>query len=101
MTYEEFKRALTAAAKDPNSELRVTYKDGRTQKLYVKEDGIYAPEQYPGVAFVAYRWDYLEQLVESGKWQNYPEGNATIMEVAGYKFRISVYKLTELDSFII
>ena len=43
MNYEEFKEALIAAAKDPDSELRVTYADGRTQKLYVKEDGFYAP----------------------------------------------------------
>ena len=100
MNYEEFKQALAAAAKDPDSELRVTYEDGRTQKLYVKEDGIYAPEQYLGVAFVAYKWDYLEQLVEKGEWQNYPEGNITIMEVAGYKFRISVHKVIELESFL-
>jgi hypothetical protein len=100
MNYEEFKQALAAAAKDPDSELRVTYEDGRTQKLCVKEDGIYAPEQYPGVAFVAYKWDYLEQLVERGEWQNYPDGNITIMEVAGYKFRISVHKVIELESFL-
>jgi hypothetical protein len=100
MDYEEFKQALTAASKDPDSELRVTYKDGRTQKLYVKEDGIYAPEQYPGVAFIAYKWDYLEHLVEKGEWQNYPEGNITIMEVAGYKFRISVHKVIELETFL-
>lgn len=100
MNYEEFKEALIAAAKDPDSELRVTYEDGRTQKLYVKEDGIYAPEQYLGVAFVTYKWDYLEQLVETGEWQNYPEGNITIMEVAGYKFRISVHKVIELETFL-
>jgi DUF971 family protein len=100
MNYEEFKEALIAAANDPETTLRVTYEDGRIQMLHVNEKEIRAPEQYPGIAFLVYTWDYLEQLVDSGEWQNYSDGNATIMEVQGYKFRITAHKVTPLESFL-
>ena len=100
MNYEEFKEAILAAAKDPDTELRVHYKDGRSQKLTVNDEGIFAPEQYPGVRFVAYRWELMADLVENGKWQNYSDGNATIMEVLKYPLRITAHKLTQLDSYL-
>ena len=100
MNYNEFKEAILAAASDPDTELRVHYKDGRSQKLTVTDEGLFAPEQYLGVRFVAYRWELMEELVERGDWQNYPDGDATIMEVLNYPLRITAHKLTPLDSYL-
>ena len=100
MNYNEFKEAILAAASDPDTELRVHYKDGRSQKLTVTDEGLFAPEQYLGVRFVAYRWELMEELVERGDWQNYSDGDATIMEVLKYPLRITAHKLTPLDSYL-
>lgn len=99
MNYEEFKEAILTAASDETVELRVKYKDGREQKLYVDEWGIKAPEQYPGIQFVSYGWGYLEHLVENGLWENYPGDNCTIMKIYDYEFQVSVHKKMSLDEY--
>lgn len=101
MNYKEFKETIIAAANDETIELRVKYKDGREQKLYVDEWGIKAPEQYPGVAFISYGWGYLENLVMNGLWENYPGDTCTIMKVYDREFQISVHKKMSLDDYML
>lgn len=93
MNYTEFKNSICRAGKMP--EVKITIEadiDKNTtpheETLYVVDDwGIEAED-----CDFCLEWDDLEELVAEGRWENYQEGNATIIVMDGEKYRIKVHR---------
>ena len=92
MTYEEFRRDLTRYSKNEECILLID-----KNPLMVNDTGLFSPvfddENYNG----GVTWRRIEKLLDENKWQNYPLGKKTVMEVDGVEYIIEVYFLTDAN----
>lgn len=92
MNYEEFRRDLTRFSKNEECILLIDKKP-----LVINDTGLFSSvfddEDYNG----GITWRRIEKLLDEDKWQNYPLGKKTVMNVDGKEYVIEVYFLTDAN----
>lgn len=103
MNYQEFKTALLNVSTSFDCKCYLSVVKSRPvlfhykYPLLIDNDGIWCPTLKE---FKGYTWDELEVMVDNNDWENWQEGNKTIMRIHDNQYIITLYKVQSLDSLI-
>ena len=100
MTYEEFKNTLIKCSRNEECMLSISLKSdsGRRFSLVVDEIAMMSSIWFnPLNKLGEITWKECEELLEEGKWENYPLDKRTIMNIDGEEYIIEMYELKNLE----
>ena len=98
MDYVEFRRDIVRFSKDAECVLTILRIEDETRYDFrADETGMHSSLWHNPLNEGFISWKEVEELIEKGKWENYPMGKRTVMKINEIEYVIEVYFLVDIN----